>query len=370
MKFRIVLFFCSLLLSISIAAQPNMPSLDQLGEGWNSIPTDGLCSSGTPFQFYVDDSSVSDKLLIYFNGGGGCWFGEACDLNSEPNIHTAFADMYSNDPSNFHGIFAEDVDNNSFNDYDKVVVPYCTGDSHLGAGEKFYTYTDAEGGEVTINTYHNGYANSTIVLNWIYENYPTPDNIVISGSSAGAIGSSFYSGTVAAHYENTQVVLIADAAGGYNSPDMPALFNAWNVVDILPDWPEYAGKTNDNLNFEDFYIASANHNPNLTIAQYNTAEDALQKTFSYLLGDTPGGFSLPQRIFNHYVEIESAVDNFHSYTAGGNVHIILNTPDYYSYRVEGVSFADWVTGLVNGDKVADISCVNEVKGCDLAPGSD
>lgn len=363
---RTLLFSLLLSTSLTIAAQ-SLPTLDKLNEGWNSISTDGLCSSGTPYLFYARDSKRSDKLLIYFNGGGACWFGQACDLNSEPNVHTPFAEMPSNDPTMMDGIFALDNAENPLRDYDMVTVPYCTGDVHVGAGEKQYEYTNANGDEVNVTTYHNGYANSAAVLDWVYANYPNPESVVISGSSAGAIGSSFYAGMVAEHYTQKPVVLLADAAGGYNSPSLPATFNAWNTAAILPDWPEYAGETNDSLTFEDFYIASASHAANLTIAQYNAAEDETQIQFNYLIGDAPGSFSLPQRIFNHYVEIESAVDEFHSYTAGGNVHTILRSPIFYTYTVSGVRFVDWFQALVDGQAPGDISCVDEPVGCTAAP---
>lgn len=363
-------FLLAALFSLSSAAlaQQALPSVADLGSGWNAIPTGGLCSAGTPFQFYVRDSAASDNLLIYFNGGGACWFGQACDLNSQPNVHSPFADMDANNPNFGGGIFALDNADNPFRDYDMVFVPYCTGDVHVGGGEQFYSYTNAEGGEVTINTYHNGYLNSTTVLDWTYQNYDAPERVVIGGSSAGAIGSSFYAGMVAEQYADAPVVLIADAAGGYNSPDLKNTFNAWNTAAILPAWPDYAGKTNDTLTFEDFYIASARHSPNLTIAQYNTAEDEVQYNFSYLIGDPPGSFSLAQRIFNHYVEIESAVDTFYSYTAGGTVHTILRSPLFFSYAVEGMPFVNWVDDLINGRAVRDVSCVNEPRGCVPAPG--
>lgn len=363
---RTLLF--SLLLSISLSATAqSLPALNELTEGWNSIPTGGLCSSGTPYLFYARNSTRSDKLLIYFNGGGACWFGQACDLNSEPNVHFPLAEMPQNNPAMGDGIFALDNAENPLRDYDMISVPYCTGDVHVGAGEKQYQYTNADGGEVNVTTHHNGYANSSAVLDWVYANYPNPDSVVISGSSAGAIGSSFYAGMVAEHYSQNPVVLLADAAGGYNSPNLPVTFNAWNTAAILPDWPEYAGESNDSLTFEDFYIASARHAPNLTIAQYNAAEDQTQIQFSYLIGDTPGTFSLPQRIFNHYVEIESAVDEFHSYTAGGNVHTILTSPIFYTYAVRGVRFVDWFQALVDGQPLGDISCVDEPAGCAGSP---
>ena len=364
---RFIIVLSSLLIFSQAAAQPELPTLDELNEGWNSIPTGGLCSSGTPFQFYVKDSADSDNLLLYFNGGGACWFGQACDLNAQPNVHSPFADMPDNTPGNFEGLFDQRRSDNPVRDYDMVMVPYCTGDVHVGGGERQYSYQNSAGEEVSLTTYHNGYENSSTVLEWIYANYSAPEKIVIAGSSAGAIGSSFYSGLVAEQYSSSPVILIADAAGGYNSPQLPVTLGAWQTASILPDWPEYAGETDDSLTFEDFYIASANHNDNLVISQYNAAEDEVQYNFSYLIGDAPGSFSLPERIFNHYVEIESAVDDFYHYTAGGPVHTILRSPIFYDYEVEGIRFADWVSALISDGRVSDVSCVNEVSGCKIAP---
>ncbi len=38
-----------------------------------------------------------------------------------------------------------------------------------------------------------------------------------------------------------------------------------------------------------------------------------------------------------------------------------------SYTVEGVRFVDWMAGLVAGEDVGDISCVDERAGCSVAP---
>lgn len=365
MKYAV--FVSVLLFSLSLNAQSDLPSIENLDAGWNTVTTDGVCSAGTPYQFYVKPSSSSNNLLVFFNGGGGCWFGEACDLNSQPNIHTPFADMDQNNPAFSRGIFNFENSENPFADYDMVFVPYCTGDVHIGGGAKNYTYTNSENEVVTVTTQHQGYANSITILDWIYQNYSAPNKIVMSGSSAGAIGSSFYSGLVAEHYPDVPVVLLADAGGGYASPFLVNTHRAWNSASVLPDWEEYAGETNDTISFEDFYIASANHNPNLTIAQYNAAEDTTQIMFTQILGDPPGSFSLPQRILSNYLEIESAVDDFYSYTAGGEVHMIMQDKNFYEYEVEGIRFVDWVSGLVEGERVGDVSCVNEARSCDLAP---
>ncbi len=362
-----LLFLIILVFAYGVQAQTDLPSVDELNPGWNTVATDGVCSSGTPFQFYVKDSPSSDDLLIFFNGGGACWFGQACDLASQPNIHSPFADMPQNNPALMAGIFDFDNALNPFAEFDMVYLPYCTGDVHIGGGPANYSFNNAAGAVTTITTFHNGFENTMQVLQWSYENYSAPTRVVVTGSSAGAIGASFYSGMVAEHFPQTPVLLLGDGAGGYGSPLLWRTHSAWKTASILPDWPEYLGKTDMNLTFEDYYIASANHSPNLTISQYNTANDQTQIMFTQVIGDPAGSFSLPLRLLNNYLRIESAVDDFYSYTAGGNVHTILQDENFYQYEVENVKFVDWIHELVAGVKPADVSCVREVAGCAEAP---
>lgn len=356
-----------LMLPIAASAQTSLPPVDSLEDGWNTLTTEGQCSAGTPFQFYAKSSNASNNLLIYFNGGGACWFGQACDLSSEPNMHSPFADMDANNPKLAEGIFDFENTENPFADYDMVFIPYCTGDVHIGNGQRNYRYQNASGTEASYTAHHNGFANSMTSLNWIYDNFAAVDNVVVAGSSAGAIGASFYSGLIAEHYPSAPVVLLADAAGGYRTSLLPVTLKAWDTAAILPDWDEYAGQTNESLTFEDFYIASKNHNTNLRLAQYNAAEDEVQKSFTHVIGDAPGSYSLPLRILSNYQEIEGATDEFFSYTAGGPVHTILRSDIFYEYEVEDTRFVDWVQGLIDGKQVQDISCVDDAAGCVEAP---
>lgn len=357
-----------LMVAPAASAREALPALDGLAEGWNVIETGGTCSTGSPYRFYVHPGKADGNLMVFFNGGGACWFGQQCDLRTEPNTHFPFAEMAENDPRvDKSGVFDLDNPENPFSDDNIVFVPYCTGDVHVGAGARSYSYTGADGNAVEVLTHHTGNANSMTVLEWVYDNFSSPGRVLVGGSSAGAIGASFYSGQIADHYTELPVVLIADAAGGYNSPLLPVTFNSWNTAAILPDWPEYAGKTNDTLTFEDFYIASALHADNLTIAQYNTMNDEVQVNFTLLLGDPPGSFSIGERILNHYNEIEDAVGVFHNFTAGGTVHTIMRSPEFYSYSVEGARFVDWLARLAAGEPVGDVSCVDEPAGCAAPP---
>ena len=45
-------------------------------------------------------------------------------------------------------------------------------------------------------------------------------------------------------------------------------------------------------------------------------------------------------------EIEASTPNFHSYTATGAEHCIINQSTFYTREVNGVRFSDWLTNLL------------------------
>ncbi len=364
------LFFLMMvgLLAISgtlVSAQENdLPTLDELGEGWNELRPGGetICSNGTDYAFYVRPGD-SDKLLIYFNGGGACWFGPICDLQVNPT-YVPNVETDHNNPATHVGIFELDNPENPFADWSMVFVSYCTADVHIGDAVVTYDVPatgNMEAHQVTIH--HKGYVNAMSALDWTFANYEAPRQIFVTGSSAGAIASPFYAGLVAEQYPDAQIVQLGDAAGGYHGEEVEAPLSAWNTISILPDWPEYAEVTADGLSFEDLYVATAMHTDNVVMAQYNTAEDETQYGFLFLVGISD---PLPQLLDEAYQTIESqSGEELYTYTAGGDLHTILRRPEFYTYEVDGVRFVDWVASLVAGEDVGDVMC--DV--CDVAPNA-
>ncbi len=336
-----------------VAAQDDeLPTFGELDEGWNMLEPGGdtICSNGTPYAFFVRPGDP-EKLVFYFQGGGACWFGQICDLESM-RTYDPFVDE-SDNPGEYSGIADVNNPENPFADYSMVMVAYCTGDLHMGNSEIIYTVGEGDD-EREFTIYHNGYNNTLAVLNWTYDNFESPENIFVSGSSAGAIPSAFYGGLIAEHYTDAQIAVLGDAAGGYRTGTLEIPRSVWRTMSILPDWPEYEGVTIDNLTGESFYIASATRFPDATFAQYNAAHDENQRFYLSLLGvtDTP----LPDILEEGFAQINAEVDNFRYYTAGGDVHTILGGPHFYTYQVDGVRFVDWVAALAAGEDVESISC--------------
>jgi hypothetical protein len=355
-KWLLIPVFVSLLAVVAlVGAQDGLPTLSELEPGlWTPIPTGGetLCSNGTPYQFYARPAETeSDKLLIHFQGGGACWAGFNCDVEGTPSYDPLIDE--DNDPNYYGGFFNFENEENPFLDYNMVMVPYCTGDVHLGNQDTTY-----ENGDREFTIHHRGMTNSMAVLDWTFENIQAPETVFVTGCSAGAIPSPYYTQFVAAEYPDARIEHLADSGGAYRNPEFsPLVFEAWGTVSGLPD--SYEGYTNDTLNFERFYIESATMFPDITFTQFNHAYDGVQTFFLGLTGLTD--FELPDLLRANFEDIKAGTpnDNFYTYLSGGSDHCITPTDDVYTRTVGDARLVDWVAALAAGEDVQDVVCAGD-----------
>lgn len=336
--------------SVKAQGATSLPAFNDLEAGvWTQLNPGGdtICALGTPYAFYARPAAVpGDKLVIHFQGGGACWLGENCSPQHAPTYDPQVD--ASDNPINFGGIFDLANPANPFGDYNMVVVSYCTADLHVGN-----IVTDYETDTGTVRIHHNGATNATTALSWVFENIQKPETVFVTGCSAGAIASPFYTQHIAEAYPNARIEQLGDAAGGLRNPELANLFFAnWGTASILPE--AYADIPINKLTFEQFYITSASLYPNISFSQYNAAYDDVQTYFLTLTGLQDG--SLPELLQANFADINATVDNFNTFTAGGREHCVTNTPDFYTYRVNDVSLRDWVADLAAGNEVGNVSC--------------
>ena len=90
-----------------------------------------LCRDGSATGFGVRLNPNSDKLLIYFQGGGACFNSATCGANPANFNSGTFALAVL--AGGQQGIFNASDSANPFRDWNAVFIPYCTGDVHAGA---------------------------------------------------------------------------------------------------------------------------------------------------------------------------------------------------------------------------------------------
>ncbi|GMI54638.1 hypothetical protein TeGR_g2927, partial [Tetraparma gracilis] len=147
-----------------------------------------IFSDSGPFKFQVWPGA-SDKLLLYFQGGGACWD----RVSTAAGLCTTSSSPTTSDP----GLFCRSdcPAEHPFSDYTIVQVLYCSGDAHVGNVTR--PYSDSKGEPVS----QTGGVNAQMTLDWIkaqtdfFERF---SSLVLMGCSAGSLGVQAWSHEVLA----------------------------------------------------------------------------------------------------------------------------------------------------------------------------
>lgn len=139
-------------------------------------------ASGDPtqanFHFFFKQGK-SDRLVVYFNGGGACWNDKTCTsslgLGSEPTFNPTLA--VENTPVNAGGIFDDSREANPVKDWSMVFIPYCTGDIHIGSKDQVYQDVDGiltQQINAPVLVQHHGFDNVMAVREWVKNRFARP----------------------------------------------------------------------------------------------------------------------------------------------------------------------------------------------------
>ena len=342
---------------VMAACSPSSPDIEAsadfsgLTDGWNQIagPDHTSCAHGTDFAFWFRPAST-DRVAIYFQGGGACWMGEICALDRSPS-YDPFVDESDTPPAT--GIFDFSAEENPIRDWSVLFVPYCTGDVHVGNATRTYDVAANDSLPAgTINIRHAGNANARAALDWLYARVDAPTKVLVTGVSAGSIGAAVHAHNVAAHFPEADVIQLGDAAGGYRAPDaVPAVLASWGGESTLE---QAIGPSTDSWTFESLYAGDGQRAANLRMAQINYHEDEAQLGFLSMLGRP--NVRLVELLDANMGEIEAAATDFASYLLPGTRHGIIRDPLFYEAAVDGVRLRDWAADLIAGEPVPSVRC--------------
>ncbi|MEM8858479.1 MAG: pectin acetylesterase-family hydrolase [Chloroflexota bacterium] len=321
-----------------------------LDEGWTKIVPGGeaRCAHDTEFAFWVRPGSTN-KLLVYFQGGGGCWDWESCQPGSGWYDQTV-TDRDSPEPRG--GILDFNKEENPFADYHAVYVPSCTGDVYMGANVETYE----QDGQDPIDVYHHGYHNLNTALEWTYDHVLAPESIFVTGCSAGSVGSIRAAPHLINHYPEADFAQLGDSLGFvFAQPeDINSIYGSHAT---FPEWiPAFSEFDPQAFQMADFYNAVADAYPEVRFAQFNTEKDRVQVRYHLAAGESEASF--PAALAGAISDIHAESANFSSFTADGNVHCIMPGQDFYHREIGGVLFRNWVADLAAGNGVDNVQCDN------------
>jgi hypothetical protein len=313
--------------------------------GWQRVEPGGRtrCGRGGRFAFWAR-LGATDRLLVFFEGGGGCWDYRTCAAGSRFFDGDVGPD---DDPSAGAGVLDLDDPRNPFRSWSVLFVPSCTGDVY--AGDAVRTYRD---GGRSVTVHHRGHANATAALEWVFRRVPDPRRVFVTGCSAGSIGSILHAPRVLRQYPRAQVAQLGDSLG-YLFGRPTDLGELWGAGRRLPGWvPGVRAIPRARFTMARFYRAVAAHYPRASFAQVNFADDPVQRFFHEAAGGEPAGFA--RALGGNLAKIRATSPNFRSCLLEGSAHCALPRPEFYTLASGGVGLRDWVAAQAESRPVPNL----------------
>lgn len=313
-----------------------------LDAGWHEILPGGetRCAHDTEYRFWVHPGD--DNVMLFFQGGGGCWNQDTCRTGS--NFYKQYANR--NEPLSYrYGVFDFDNPNNPFADYTIVFAPSCTGDVYMGSDVVDY------GDDVVVH--HKGFDNLMSAVNFTTDYAPEPESVFVTGCSAGSVGSAMAIPFIIEAYPDTLVTQLGDSLGTIFDTTTD-LTNLWGVPDFYTDALAEVAPDLSEFSTTDYYIALAEAYPDHTVAQFNFQFDQVQQRYFATGADDPAQL-ISDSLDTSLTTIADEVPNFHYFLADGDTHCITPRTDLYREQVNGVSALDWITAVAQGDDVDNYS---------------
>ncbi len=371
----------ALTLLVSGAAHAGAPSADA---GWTKIANpppvvgadgavhaarcSGLPGTDSSYSFWTRRGS-SRNVVVYFEGGGGCWDSLTCSFPIAPNVPPQLPQFYvpavpNTSPAQLDGLFRSDRADNPVRDWNIVYVPYCTADLHNGSADRVYANMNPMLPTPTLNIHHGGYDNFMVVLDWMQRNLNHPHKVLVAGSSAGGYGATLSFPWLARTWPHAQFNLIADASEGVTTrrwDSGPGGRQSWNPQLAPWVWGADAATTPS----FDILPGLAAAYPHARIGQFTTQFDQVQIGFYGVMKQyyPPGGSCNSSLAVDWYQQMSGAVrsfsatlPNYRHYVAAGSYHTLLRDGRFYSEASGGLPFAQWLGhmlsnrgGTVGGD---------------------
>jgi Pectinacetylesterase len=304
---------------------------------WQRIEPGGetRCARGGKYAFWFRKGEP-EKLLVFFQGGGGCfdvttcqpgsvWFDDRVDVGDDPEAG---------------GDGVLDVANaeNPFRDYSIVYIPSCGGDVHVGSRVvKYGPY----------RVHQKGWLNAQAALEHAYREVPDAESVFVTGCSAGSVGSALHVDGILKRYPDAQVTQVGDSLAFVFH--RPVNLESWGAHEHFPEWfrPQRA---NGRWTMVEFLTALAEQYPERTFGRFNHAQDNVQEAFYQAVGGTPGGFA--PRLRRAEQELKE-LPNYRSFLACGSDHCAFDRSTLHTVTAEGTRLRDWVADLAAGK---DVDC--------------
>jgi len=319
---------------------------------WYWIPIEGArCRDSSAAGVGARLQGKAEKLVIFLQGGGGCYDANTCNSNRPAYGMKDFAGFAG--LGGRSGIFDSGKGANPFRDWDMVFVPYCTGDLHWG---------DVSGVAVPGGPGEQrfvGHGNMAKILELIGPYFSGVSEVLLTGSSAGGYGTLVNYPQVATAFHGASVSLVDDCAPLFadNSALAPCLQELWGGLwgldQTLPsDCADCMREDGDGLAMLYPHLSSAFPEGNFGLISFQ--RDLVIRAY---LGDGMDDCSSTQALsaevheaglFDLRDSLLGPSGRWSTFFPAGAGHTTLGGAGFYNRRVDGTSVAEWAAGVVEG----------------------
>ena len=341
----------------------------------------GKAEPGHLYAFYPEGAISSDgsryhalfrtgkenRLLIVLDGGGMIFDKNSAAYPSGDEYvegTLSFYDAYCKPSKNAYArlsIFHEKCKKSPFYGWNKLYLPYATGDFHAGSGE--FIYSDTDGRERTF--YAHGNINLHLSIDFIKQFCPDPEQLVVLGCSAGGFGTAFVGNDVLNCFPDCRdcTCIVDGAAFDFDFKEcaeelwhVPAsIGDALKSSDIVADGLEYLYEHQKDrvkigyvISIKDFALTRYQNYvdtrkemgwpPEATERTHRIISDTIRRlkqsvpTFSYFLYDY------------NFNDINGKPVDFN----GATSHCCLWVPEFVRFKREGCTGLQWVRNVMEG----------------------
>lgn len=307
---------------------------------WQRIEPGGAtrCARGGRYAFWVRKGDPK-MLLVFFQSGGGCfsettcrpgslWFDDRVDASDNPEQSDG-------------GVLDASNSENPFRGYSMVYIPSCTGDVHTGARVVEY-------GPYRVQ--QKGYVNARAALAHTFREFRSPDEVFVTGCSAGSVGSAFHSDAIIRRYPKARVTNVGDSLAFVFH--RPVTLASWGMHERFPSWFR-PSRRNGRWTMVEYLTGLAKQYPERTFARFNHLQDGVQAQFYEAVGGKPKDFARRLRAAEQALK---RMPNYRSYLACGSEHCAFDRDTFYSVETGQIRLRDWVADLAEGKDVECPQC--------------
>ena len=360
---------------IALAAAPAVAKKPVPDAGWQKFTPDaqvvgvdgntyapsctGFPGTDPTFKFWAKKSPTgSRKTMVYFEGGGACWDNFTCSFPlgtglPAPVLRAAGPARHrpGDDGWRLQGRPGQPGQGLEHRLHPVLQRRHPHRIDESGSITTSVSRSFPVGTPFTLQ--HRGFDNFMSVLAWMKASGDKPQQILVTGSSAGGYGATANFPWIAETFKSARVSLLADASQGVTTTAFDTGTpgrNSWNPQ--LAPWvfgpPPSAARGGELISL----LAAAY--PQSKIAQFTTPLDGVQIGFYGVMKQFygPGG-SCPnpaadwnQQMLADLKPTTASTPNFRHYVAAGNYHTIMRSPLYYTEARPGPNFAGWLGNML------------------------